>query len=113
MVVHKLAEMNTGPYVHTWHNYTLKRVYAVGRYGRTGTHTHLVETEIVIAESGEHKPGTFVVGNVARSAPMCNSQRGQHGAQPVFDPRWDLVNITCKKCQKWLWGDGPRPIGVA
>jgi len=103
--------MNTGR-TRTWYEYTLKTVYAVGRYGKVGTHVHVIRTEVAIAETGEHETGTFKVGDVFSSEPMCNSQRGQHGAKPFFDLRWDLVNVTCKKCQYWLWGNGPRPIAA-
>jgi len=112
MVIHKLVEFNTHTRTRIWDRYTLKDVYVIGRYGNVGTHVHVVQTEVVVAETGEHKPGTFKVGDVFSSAPVCNSRRGQHGAQPFFNSRWDLVNVTCKKCQYWLWGDGPRPIGV-
>ena len=114
MVVHNLSEMNTGRMHNTriWEPYTLKTVFAVGRYGRTGTHIHVIRMEVVVGETGEHRTGTFTVGSVFSTQPWCNSNRGQHGASPIFDSRWDLVDVTCKKCQFYLWADGPRPIGV-
>lgn len=95
-----LADINVrGSYDAPWDKYTLHKSYAVGRYGHTGTHTHLVSISVVIKEDGEHRPGTLTVGQIAMSAPLCNSQRGQHGATPEMDKRWDTKDVTCAKCR--------------
>ena len=83
----------------TWGNYVLQIEYAVGRYGRYGTHSHLVRIERVLGEIGEHRPGTFTVGQVFSTMPICNSQRGQHGAKLFVDGYLDTQDITCAKCR--------------
>ena len=99
-----LADLNAKSHDRQWDRYTLRTEYVIGRYGRVGTHLHLVQVEVVVKEEGEHKPGTYSVGQVFSSEPLCNSRRGQHGAKPFMDKRWDTKDVTCKKCRVIIGG---------
>ena len=98
-----LADLNKEPRESDWQGvYRIRQEYRIGRYGHAGSHSHLIDVGIIVAELQEHKPGTLRVGQLFRSAPICNSQRGQHGAQPLMDPRLGLDDITCAKCRERL-----------
>lgn len=101
-----LAELNDSQYMrdsHEWSGtYVLKYAYVIGRYGHSGSHSHLVRIETAVSELVEHRPRTIGVGQVFSSYSLCNKQRGQHGATPILDSRWDTKDITCAKCKKML-----------
>lgn len=95
-----LAELNAKPVVREWGGYTLETRFAVGRTGSshrgtTGAKLHLLRTEVVIAEAGEHRAGTFRVGDTLSTQGVCNNQ-GQHNAVVVKGRDTDAV--TCEKC---------------
>ena len=100
MTMKTLADLNAHVYERDWDCYRLRREWRVVRYGWSGSHTHIITIEIVVIERGEHKSGTFKVGDIFSSAPECNSQRGQHGGIPLMNPRWDLRDVTCAKCKR-------------
>ena len=103
MTMATLADMNKEPRESDWQGiYRIRHEYRVGRYGRAGSHSHLIRIEIIVAELREHKPGTLKVGQLLSSEPICNSRRGQHGAQPLMEPRWGFDDITCAKCRERL-----------
>lgn len=84
--------------------YTLEFRWAVGRNGKsyrgqTGTKLHLLRTEVVVAEKGEHVPGTYVVGATFSVGGACGSN-GQHTGVVVKGK--DLADVTCEKCLKVL-----------
>lgn len=96
-----LAELNaTYSYTHGWDVYTLDTFYAVGSQSRRWTSSpkiHLLRCELVVAEAGQHKPGTYKVGDVFSAHTPCNSN-GQHTGTPFKG--LDTDAITCSKCLK-------------
>lgn len=91
----RLARTGLSPLSEWQDIYVLETVFKVGRYGKMGSHTHLVELKIVREEKREHKPGAFGVGDAFSSEPLCNQNRGQHSAR-AFEGECDTV--TCEKC---------------
>lgn len=85
--------------------YTVEHRFAVGRNGNassnrgtTGALVHLITVDVIVAEEGEHKPGTYKVGQNYMTQGLCFNRGGQHNAT-VIDG-YDLDKITCPKCQK-------------
>lgn len=98
-----LAELNapTPSMVYEWSGYTLHRLYAVGTSGRrgSGSHYHLLRTDVVAAVPADYKPGSHGVGDFHSVAAPCNTN-GQHNGRVAYGV--DTDKITCSKCLKFM-----------
>lgn len=99
-----LAQLNEGLSDTTrgdHHGYTTTMHYAVGRSGHrnSGSHSHLVKVQLIVAELGEHKPGTLKIGDALGTYSPCNTN-GQHIAREIKG--YDTDVISCTKCIKVL-----------
>jgi hypothetical protein len=90
----------------TWGQYTLASRYVVGRNGHqngrrgtAGAKLHLLRIEVVTAEAGEHKPGTYKVGQTFSTQGSC-AANGQHTGVAMAD--LDTDKVTCQKCLRAL-----------
>ena len=87
----------------TWNQYTVDNIYTVGHAARgnrgrfSGAKRHLLSVEMVIAEAGEHKPGTFKIGAASSTMPACGVTMGQHAGQTI--PGFDTDRVDCTRCQ--------------
>lgn len=91
----ELNETVRAPYV--WSDkYELTCSFAVIGWQKT----HIGRIETITAEIGEHKPGTYKVGDVFAAAPFCNGN-GQHKGHGVRNGL-DTKDVTCKACLKRL-----------
>lgn len=68
----------------------------VGRWGHSGTHTHLVE--VYFRSQNEGTP--MERRQVLTARPLCNAGKGRHHAHGLqWDAEMNEKTVTCRGCQ--------------